>query len=222
MIRIGLTGSIGMGKSAVSAMFAQLGVPMFDADAEVHRLQGPGGALVSAIEARFPGSTSERGVDRQKLGPLVLGQPAELRALEQITHPVVAASRQAFLQRFRSRPVVVLDIPLLFEKSPKRAAKRKAQRQVDLIVTVSAPGWMQAKRVMRRRGMTAMKLKQIRALQVPDRAKRRRADIIIETGGLRIETYRAVVRLVTCIQSGKGGYSSNDERNCLRHRNDGA
>ena len=222
MIRIGLTGSIGMGKSSVSAMFTRLRVPVFDADAEVHRLQGPGGALVSAIEARFPGSTGPNGVDRQKLGPMVLGQPQELRALERIIHPVVAATRQRFLQRFKSRPMIVLDIPLLFEKASKRAARRQVLRQVDVIVTVSAPGWMQVKRVMGRRGMTAAKFKQIRRLQVPDRIKRRRADVVIETGCLRIETYRAVVRLVTCIKSGKGGYCRNDERNCIRHRNNRA
>ncbi len=206
MIRVGLTGSIGMGKSAVSAMFRQLNVPVFDADAQVHLLQGPGGVLLPKIEARFPGSTGPSGVDRQKLGSLVLGQPAELRALEQIIHPAVYQARQQFLRRYRSRPLVVLDIPLLFEKSSKRAGKRHATRQADLIVTVSAPAWVQSKRVLRRRGMTRAKLKQIRGLQMPDLVKRRRADVIIETGCLRIETYRAVARLVTCIRAGKGGY----------------
>ena len=195
-----------MGKSAVSAIFTRLGVPVFDADAQVHRLQGPDGALVAAIEARFPGSTGPYGVNRQKLGPMVLGQPEALRALERIVHPAVQALRHDFLQRYRSRPLVVLDIPLLFEKAPKRAAKRNTAKQVDMIVTVSAPAWMQTKRVMRRRGMTAAKLKQIRGLQVPDRVKRQRADLVIETGCLRIETYRAIVRLVTCIRAAKGGY----------------
>jgi dephospho-CoA kinase len=206
-----------MGKSSVSSMFARLGVPIFDADAQVHRLQGRGGALLPAIEARFPGSTGPAGVDRQKLGAMVLGRPDELRALERIIHPVVAAQRQAFLRRYRSRTMVVLDIPLLFEKAPQRAARRRAVRQADLIVTVSAPAWMQSKRVLRRRGMTLAKLKQIRALQMSDLEKCRRADVVIKTGCLRIETYCAVVRLVTCIRAMKGGYRRGDERNYLRH-----
>ena len=131
MIRIGLTGSIGMGKSAVSAMFRQMGVPVFDADAEVHKLQGPKGALVARIEARFPGTTGVQGVDRQKLGAAVLGKPDELRALEHIVHPAVYHARQAFLRRNRSRPIVVLDIPLLFEKG--------GAGQADVTVVVSAP-----------------------------------------------------------------------------------
>ena len=116
MIRIGLTGSIGMGKSAVSKMFRRLGVPVFDADAEVHQLQAAGGALVPAIEARFPGSTGPQGVNRQILGQMVLGKPEELRALERLIHPAVYRARQRFLARNRARPLVVLDIPLLFEK----------------------------------------------------------------------------------------------------------
>jgi dephospho-CoA kinase len=200
MIRIGLTGSIGMGKSAVSAMFIREGVPVFDADAEVHRLQGPGGALVARIEARFPSSTGAGGVDRQKLGPMVFGKPVELRALEAIIHPAVYRSRQTFLRRNRSRPLVVLDIPLLFEK----AKVLKATKQADVIVVVSAPAWMQAKRVLRRTRMTRTKLKQIRALQVPDHIKRARADYVVETGRLRCETRRAVHHLVTCLRKRKG------------------
>ena len=199
MIRIGLTGSIGMGKSAVSAMFRQLGVPVFDADAEVHRLQGPNGALVSLIEARFPGSTGPKGVDRTKLGPMVLGKAAELKALERIIHPAVAKSRHAFLRRHRAQATVVLDIPLLFEKAKPLHPVKAADR----IIVVSAPAWMQAKRVLRRPGMTRAKLKQIRKLQVPDHIKRAKADVVIDTGCLRIETYRAVCRLVTCIKAAK-------------------
>lgn len=199
MIRIALTGSIGMGKSAVSAMFVQAGVPVFDADAEVHRLQGPCGALVPQIEARFPGSTGPSGVDRQKLGPLVLGKPVELRALEAIIHPAVHRSRQRFLKRHRSRRVVVLDIPLYFEK----AKRGRAAQHADLVVVVSAPVWMQAKRVMRRKGMSRAKLKQIRRLQVPDPIKRRRADVVIETGCLRSETRCAVHHLVACLRNNK-------------------
>ena len=200
MIRIALTGSIGMGKSAVSAMFVRAGVPVFDADAEVHRLQGPGGALVARIEARFPGSTGPGGVDRQKLGPMVLGKAHELRALESIIHPAVHHSRQRFLKRHRSRPMIVLDIPLYFEK----AKRGRAAQQADLVVVVSAPVWMQAKRVMRRRGMSHTKLKQIRRLQVADHIKRRRADIVIETGCHKSETRRAVHHLVACLRARKG------------------
>ena len=202
MIRIGLTGSIGMGKSAVSAMFEQLGVPVFCADAEVHRLQGRGGALVPAIEARFPGSTGPNGVDRQKLGPMVLGKPDELRALERLIHPAVYRSRQAFLRRNRARPMVVLDIPLLFEKMKPTHPVKAA----DLIVVVSAPAWVQRKRVLRRPGMTAAKLKHIRRLQVADHLKRARADLVIETGCPRNETFGAVRRLVACIRAKKGRY----------------
>jgi dephospho-CoA kinase len=200
MIRIGLTGSIGMGKSAVSAMFIREGVPVFDADAEVHRLQRPGGALVARIEARFPGSTGQNGVDRQKLGPMVFGKPEELRALEAIIHPAVHRSRINFLRRNRSRALVVLDIPLLFEKFKIL----KTTKQADIIVVVSAPAWMQAKRVLRRKGMSRTKFKQIRALQVPDHIKRARATHVVETGCLRTETRRAVHNLVTCLRARKG------------------
>lgn len=195
MIRIGLTGSIGMGKSAVSAMFRQMGVPVFDADAEVHRIQGPGGALVSKIEARFPGTTGPKGVDRQKLGAAVLGKPDALRALEHIIHPAVYHARQRFLLRHRARPLVVLDIPLLFEKG--------GAKQVDVTVVVSAHSFLQRRRVMRRPGMTATKLRHIRRLQVPDHVKRQKADYVIETGSAKIETHAAVRRLITCLRAQK-------------------
>jgi dephospho-CoA kinase len=196
MIRIGLTGSIGMGKSAVSAMFTQMGVPVFDADAEVHRLQGPGGALVARIEARFPGTTGPHGVNRQALGAAVFGKPEELRALERIIHPAVYRSRQRFLKRNRARKMVVLDIPLLFEKG--------GVKQADTVVVVSAPLWMQRKRVLARKGMSLQKFKQIRRLQVPDHIKRARADHVIETGCLKMETRAAVRRLIACVGVRKG------------------
>jgi dephospho-CoA kinase len=195
MIRIGLTGSIGMGKSAVAAMFARAGVPVFDADAEVHKLQGPGGALVERIEARFSGTTGRHGVDRQKLGAKVFGNPDELRALERIVHPAVYRARQRFLKMHRSRPVIVLDIPLLFEKG--------GAKQADLIVVVSAPLWMQRKRVLARPGMTVAKFNRIRALQVPDHVKRKKADFVIETGKIRTDTGQAVRRLVACLRARK-------------------
>ena len=195
MIRIGLTGSIGMGKSAVSAMFRQMGVPVFDADAEVHRLQGPGGALVERIEARFPGTTGPKGVDRQKLGAAVLGKPEELKALEHIVHPAVYHARQRFLRQHRARPLVVLDIPLLFEKG--------GAKQVDVTVVVSAHGFLQRRRVLRRAGMTEAKLRHIRQLQVPDHIKRQKADHIIETGTSRIETRAAIRGLIACLRARK-------------------
>lgn len=195
MIRIGLTGSIGMGKSAVSSMFRRLGVPVFDADAEVHKLQGPGGALVPRIEARFPGTTGPNGVDRQKLGAAVLGKHEELRALEHIVHPAVYHVRQRFLRQNRSRPMVVLDIPLLFEKG--------GARQVDVTVVVSAPAFLQTRRVLRRPGMTPAKLKHIRHLQVPDHVKRQRADFVIDTGQSKLETRAEVRRLIACLRNRK-------------------
>lgn len=196
MITIGLTGSIGMGKSAVSAMFRRAGVPVFDADAAVHVLQGPGGALVPAIEARFPGTTGPGGVDRPKLGAAVLGKPDDLKALERIVHPAVGRMRSRWLQRNRSRPIVVLDIPLLFETRGTKA--------VDIVVVASAPAWMQRQRVLARPGMTRGKLRRILALQTPDREKRRRADFVIETGCLKHETEAQVRRLVACLRRKRG------------------
>lgn len=189
---LGLTGSIGMGKSTVTKMFRQQNIPVFDADAEVHILQGPGGRLVPAIEARFPGTTGPKGVDRQKLGPLVLGDPAELRALERIIHPAVADAQRRFLSQHRSRPLVVLDIPLLFEKG--------GWRRVGAIAVVSAPVWMQGKRVMRRPGMTRKKLAEIRRLQVPDHKKRAMADFVINTGHLKSETLQQIRAIASCFR----------------------
>ena len=191
MMVLGLTGSIGMGKSTVAAMFESLGVPVFDADSAVRALQGPGGALLAAIEARFPGSTDAEGVDRIALGRTVFGNAAALAALEAIVHPAVARARLRFLRRHRSRPMVVLDIPLLFE--------RHGARTVDRIVVVSAPAWKQRRRVLARPGMTRAKFRQILALQWPDAAKRRRADFVIETGGTLHETRAQVRHLVACV-----------------------
>lgn len=190
---LGLTGSIGMGKSTVATMFEREGVPVFDADAEVHRLQGPGGALVAAIEARFPGTTGPKGVDRQRLGAQVLGNTHELAALEAIVHPAVGNAQKRFLTKHRARDVVVLDIPLLFEKG--------GWRKVGAIAVVSAPAWMQRKRVMRRPGMSAAKLKAIRRLQVPDRVKRARADFIIETSRPKSETRRQIRFIASCFHA---------------------
>ena len=193
MILLGLTGSIGMGKSTVAAMFARAGVPVFDADAEVHRLQGPAGRLVAAIEAAFPGTAGPHGIDRAVLGKAVLGDRAALRRLEQIVHPAVAESRRLFLRRHRSKPIVVLDVPLLFE--------RKGWRQVDATVVVSAPAWKQARRVLARPGMNPLKLRHIRSLQMPDHVKRARADVVIDTGGSIGRTRAAIRHLVSCLRA---------------------
>jgi dephospho-CoA kinase len=195
MIRLGLTGSIGMGKSTVAAMFRAEGVPVFDADAEVHRLQGQGGALVALIDREFPGTAVKGGIDRAVLSRYVLGDKAALHRLERIVHPAVAVARRNFLRRHRAHPLVVLDIPLLYEKG--------SHDQVDKVAVVSAPAWMQRKRVMARPGMTAAKLAHIRALQVPDPIKRARADFVIDTGVHRHQTYASIRRLIACLQAGK-------------------
>lgn len=196
MIILGLTGSIGMGKSTVAAMFRAEGVPVFDADAEVHRLQGPGGALVDLIEQAFPGTASAGGIDRAVLSRYVLGDRAALHRLERIVHPAVAVARRNFLRRNRAQPLVVLDIPLLYEKN--------SHHLVDRVAVVSAPAWMQRKRVLARRGMTAAKLSHIRALQIPDAVKRKQADFIIETGVQKHETRTEIRRLIACLRARKG------------------
>jgi dephospho-CoA kinase len=193
MMLIGLTGSIGMGKSTVAAMFRAAGVPVFDADAAVHRLQGPGGALLPAIEAAFPGTTGAQGVDRAALGKAVFGDRAALRRLEGIVHPAVFAMRRDFVRRHRSRPIVIDDVPLLFET--------RGERRMDATIVVSAPAWMQRRRVLARPGMTEARLARILRLQVPDRTKRRRADFVIDTGTTRFETRDQVMRLLACLRA---------------------
>lgn len=187
---LGLTGSIGMGKSAVAAMFAGLGVPVFDADAAVHQLQGPGGLLLSAIEAEFPGTTGPQGVERQMLGKAVFGNPEALKRLERIVHPAVAAMRRDFLEANAHQPLIVFDIPLLYEKGgPEQAG-------VDAVLVVSASAQAQRARVLARPGMTEEKFEQILKLQVPDAEKRAKADFVIDTGTSLAETRHAVQALV--------------------------
>jgi len=185
---LGLTGSIGMGKSTVAAMFRKQGVPVFDADAEVRKMQGPGGLLLEAIETLHPGTTGAQGVDRAALGQAVLGDKSALRRLEKLIHPEVERKRQAFLRRHRAKPLVVVDVPLLFEKG--------GWRRVDLTAVVSAPAWKQSDRVLERPGMSWSKLDQVRDLQLGDAAKRRRADFVIPTGGTKAETQEAVRRII--------------------------
>ena len=197
MIRIALTGSIGMGKSTVAAMFARAGVPAFDADAEVRQLQGKGGALVAAIAARFPGGVRDGAVDREVLSAQVLGQPAELAALEAIVHPAVAEARAKFIAEHADAPALLFDIPLLFETAGEGA--------FDKVIVVSAPADIQRRRVLARPGMTAQKLDAILARQMPDAAKRERADFVIETGGDLSTTEQQVGHIMTCLGLAPGG-----------------
>lgn len=194
---VGLTGSIGMGKSTVAAMFSREGVPVFDADAEVRAMQGPGGALVPAIEAAFPGSTGPEGVLREELGALVFEDPTKLAALEAIVHPAVAERRTRFLADNADAPIVVFDIPLLFERGGDAA--------VDAVVVVSASARQQRERVLARPGMTREKFEHILSLQTPDAEKRERADHVIDTGTTLGETQALVRALISRWESDPPG-----------------
>ncbi|HUE78248.1 MAG TPA: dephospho-CoA kinase [Sphingomicrobium sp.] len=191
MIRLGLTGSIGMGKSTAARMFERAGVPVFDADAEVRRLQGPGGALVEAIERRFPGSIRDGAVDREALSELVLGKPGELAALEAIVHPAVSSARERFLAEHAGAAAVLFEIPLLLETG--------GERKVDQVIVVSAPPEVQRQRVLSRPGMTAKKLEAILARQMPDEEKRKRANFVIDSSGPLAATERQVAQILACL-----------------------
>jgi dephospho-CoA kinase len=194
---LGLTGSIGMGKSTVAGMFANEGVPVFDADAVVHELQGPGGALVAAIEAEFPDTTGPEGVNRTALREAVFGKPEAYARLEAVVHPAVARARATFLEAHRDAPLVVLDVPLLFEAG--------GWQSVDRILVVSAPAEVQRARVLARPGMTETRFAEILARQLPDAEKRARADFVISTGGSLGETREEVRRLIACLAGRTGG-----------------
>ncbi len=181
---VGLTGSIAMGKSTAARMIRAMGIPVHDADATVHRLTGPGGAAVAAIAAAFPGTVRNGAVDRRALGDRVFRDAAELQRLEGILHPMVRRAQRRFLLRHRARPVVVLDVPLLFES--------RGDRRCDTVLVVSAPAWLQHQRVLRRPGMSAAKLAGILAKQMPDPEKRRRADHVIPTGLGFAATWKAL------------------------------
>jgi dephospho-CoA kinase len=174
VIVVGLTGSIGMGKSATAAMFAEAGAPVYDADAEVRRLYAPGGAAVAKVEAAFPGVVVDGAVDRGRLGERVLGDPEALARLNAIVHPLMGEARAEFFRAAREAgaDVVVLDIPLLFETG--------GERNVDKVVVVSAPEALQQERVMARPGVTAPKFAAILAAQTPDAEKRARADFVVD------------------------------------------
>ncbi|EHJ61249.1 dephospho-CoA kinase [Novosphingobium pentaromativorans US6-1] len=182
-----------MGKSTVAQMLRELGVPVFDADAAVHALQGPGGRLLPEIEQAFPGTTGAQGVDRPKLGAAVFGDKEKLARLEAIVHPAVADMRQEFLRENSDKSLIVFDIPLLYEKGGAQG--------IDAVAVVSAPAKAQRERVLARPGMTEEKFEQILSLQVPDSEKRARADHVIDTGTSLAETREQVARLVAAMGS---------------------
>ncbi|HZH52642.1 MAG TPA: dephospho-CoA kinase [Microvirga sp.] len=169
---LGLTGSIGMGKSATAAIFRRLGVPVHDADATVHALYR--GRAAPLIEKAFPGTVVDGAVDRAKLGAAVLGKPERMKELEAVVHPLVREEEEAFLRRASAAPMAILDIPLLFETG--------GEARCDAVLVVTAPAPVQRKRVMARPGMTEEKFKAILAKQMPDAEKRARAHFILDTG----------------------------------------
>jgi dephospho-CoA kinase len=194
VIVLGLTGSIGMGKSTAAKTLRRLGLPLFDADHVVHRLLAPGGGAVEAVATAFPGvRAANGGIDRSILGQRVFGDPGALSRLERIIHPMVEAREKQFRAHARARrePIVVLDIPLLFES--------RSERRCDYVLVVSAPRLVQQQRVFRRSGMTESRLAAILSNQTPDREKRRRADFVVPTGlsrGMSLRRLRAIVRLL--------------------------
>jgi dephospho-CoA kinase len=196
MITVGLTGSIGMGKSTTAAMFAAEGVPVYDADAEVHALYAKGGAAVAPVEAAFPGAVVDGAVDRTLLSQGVVGKPDELKRLEAIVHPLVGATRAGFFEAAAAAgaDIVILDIPLLFETG--------GESRVDAVVVVSAPADLQRARVLARPGMDEAKLEAILARQMADVEKCARAHFVIDTGK-GLDHARAQVRdVLTRLRSG--------------------
>jgi dephospho-CoA kinase len=191
MITLALTGSIGMGKSTVAAMFAEAGIPTFDADAVVRQLQGPGGRLVPLIEARFPGTTRDGAVDREALSAAVLSDRDELAALEAIVHPAVHHERTRFIVAHGDSPALLFDIPLLFETGGGEA--------FDKVIVVSARPELQRERVLGRPGMSEDKFRHMLARQLPDEEKRARADFIVDTSGTMDETRAQVRDILSCL-----------------------
>lgn len=198
MIVLGLTGSIGTGKSTAAGMLADMGLPVFDADATVHRLIGPGGAAVGSIEKAFPGvaagAEGQQAVDRRALGARVFGDDAALKRLEGILHPLVRSREKRFIARARMfrLPIVVLDIPLLFETG--------GQRRCDAVIVVTAPHFLQRQRVLRRPGMTPERFEQVAGRQMPESEKRRRADFVVPTGLGFADTRRRLAAIVTSLR----------------------
>lgn len=199
MVIVGLTGSIGMGKSTAARMLRQMGVSVYDADAAVHALQAPGGAALPPIEAAFPGVVRNGVLDRQALGARVFGNKEALRKLEAIVHPLVGQKQRAFLRRaaLRGARIVVLDIPLLFEG--------RGERRVDAVLVVSAPAFLQRRRVLARPGMTEEKFAGILRQQVPDSLKRRKASVVVPTSLGLAPTRNALERAVRRLKRQPGG-----------------
>ncbi len=191
MIRIALTGSIGMGKSTVAGMFEAAGVPVFDADAVVRKLQGPGGALIEKIGELFPGCVRSGTLDRDCLAQIVLADRSKLAELEQIVHPAVRDWREAFIENHRDAPALVFEIPLLFETG--------GEKDFDKVIVVSAPLDKQRLRVLERQGMTPAKLDSILERQMPDEEKRRRADFVVDTAGDLSTTKAQVHHILDCL-----------------------
>ncbi len=196
MLIIGLTGSIGMGKSTVAARFRALGIGVCDADAEVHKLYE--GAAVAPIEAAFPGTTADGKVDRQKLAHALLNRPDQFKRLEAIVHPLVFEAERSFLraEAAKGAPMTVVEIPLLLETG--------GEKRVDVVVVCSAPAEAQRARVMQRPDMTAEKLDQLLSRQMPDAEKRRRADFIVDTGGTFAESDAQVDNIVESLRGRVG------------------
>nr|WP_094076888.1 dephospho-CoA kinase [Notoacmeibacter marinus] len=198
MKRIGLTGSIGMGKSTTAKMFAAQGVPVHDADAVVHRLYGKGGAAVEPVGAAFPGTVRDGAIDRAALRAQVVGDDAAMKRLEAIVHPLVRAEEEAFLQQAQidGAPFVLFDIPLLYETG--------GDSRMDAVVVVTAPADEQRRRVLERGTMSEAEFETILARQVPDAEKRRRARFIVDTGNGMDAARRQVRRIVGEIESTAG------------------
>jgi dephospho-CoA kinase len=191
MIKIALTGSIGMGKSTVARMFEEAGVPVFDADAVVRRLQGPGGALIERIGELFPGCVRAGTLDRECLAEIVLADRAKLAELEGIVHPAVRDWRQAFIDEHRDARALIFEIPLLFET--------QGEKEFDKVIVVSAPAEIQRARVLAREGMTEARLDSILQRQMPDAEKRRRADFVVDTGTDLSTTEAQVREILACL-----------------------
>lgn len=207
MITIGLTGSIGMGKSTTAAMFAEAGIPVYDADAEVAALYAKGGAAVGPLEAAFPGVVIDGAVDREALRQRVLGDPAAIQRLNGVVHPLLGASRAAFFRRAEDSgaDMVVLDIPLLFETG--------GQARMDAVVVVSAPAEHQRERVLARPGWTAERLDAILAQQLHDAEKRARAHFVIDTSrGLEAAREQVAEVIATLRASGPPKLEAGGER----------
>ena len=197
MITVGLTGSVGMGKSTTAAMLHRLRVPVYDADAAVHMLLAPGGGAVRAVLQEFPGvSDGEGGIDRRRLGAAVFGDPAALRRLEAILHPMVRARNKRFRQavaRRRGR-ILILDVPLLFETG--------GERNCDAVIVVTAPAFLQRQRVLSRPGIDAARLDEILRQQMPDAEKRRRANFVVRTGIGRRPALARLIRILAALRHG--------------------